>query len=80
MAEVVLHLCRMRHTITVRLPAELAEWLEERKRQTGWPAGRIIRHQLERARSESGSQRFLQHAGKISGPRNLSSRKGFAPS
>lgn len=70
----------MRETITVRLPIELAEWLREESRQTGLPAGRIIREQLERARSEGDSWQFLRHAGKISGPRNLSSRKGFARS
>lgn len=70
----------MSHTISVRLTTELAEWLEEKSRRTGLPAGRIIRHQLERARSEAGSQRFLRHAGKISGARDLSSRKGFARS
>lgn len=70
----------MSHTFSVRLTPELAEWLEQKSRQTGLPAGRIIRQQLERARSESGSQRFLRHAGKISGPRDLSARKGFARS
>jgi hypothetical protein len=67
----------MGNTITVRLTEELATWLTETARRTGVPAGRIIREQLERARAESGSQRFLRHAGKISGPRDLSSREGF---
>jgi predicted DNA-binding protein len=70
----------MRHTIGIRLTSELAEWLEQQQRQTGMPAGRIIRQQLERARKEAGNQRFLRHAGKISGPAGLSSRKGFARS
>jgi len=70
----------MSHTITIRLTAELAEWLEERRRQTGLPISRIIRHQLERAKSEPGNQRFLRHAGRISGPPDLSSRRGFARS
>jgi predicted DNA-binding protein len=68
----------MSQTITIRLTAELAEWLQERRRRTGLPVSRIIRHQLERAKSEAGNQRFLRHAGKISGPSDLSSRKGFA--
>ena len=76
----MLHFLRMSHTITVRLTPELAEWLQEKSRQTGLPAGRIIRQQLERVRSEAGKQRFLRHAGKISGPADLSSRKGFARS
>ena len=67
----------MRNTICIRLSPELAEWLEEESRQTGLPAGRIIRHQLEQARTERGNQRFLRHAGKISGPSDLSARKGF---
>jgi len=70
----------MSQTITIRLTAELAEWLQERRRQTGLPVSRIIRYRLEQAKSETGNQRFLRHAGKISGPRDLSSRKGFAPS
>ena len=70
----------MSHTVTIRLTAELADWLEERRRQTGLPVSRIIRHQLERAKSETGNQRFLRQAGKISGPPDLSSRKGFARS
>ena len=67
----------MSHTLTVRLTPELANWLEEKSRRTGLPAGRIVRQQLERARAEAGNQRFLRHAGKISGPNDLSSRKGF---
>jgi hypothetical protein len=73
-----IHLWHMGNTITVRLPEELAAWLAETARRTGVPAGRIIREQLERAKAEAGSQRFLRLAGKIIGPGNLSSRKGFA--
>ena len=42
------------------------------------PAGRIVREQLERAKAEFGTQRFMKHAGKMSGPADLSSRKGFS--
>jgi len=77
--EVFLTIDHMSRTISVRLTPELTEWLQETSRRTGLPAGRIIRQQLERARSEAGNQRFLRHAGKISGPQDLSSRKGFAP-
>ena len=73
----VLHFWHMSDTITVRLNPELATWLKETARRTGVPAGRIIREQLEKARAEGGSRRFLSHAGKISGPRDLSSREGF---
>jgi predicted transcriptional regulator len=74
----VLHFLRMSHTITVRLSQELLHWLKETARKTGMPAGRIIRQQLERARSQDGKQRFLEHAGELAGPADLSSRKGFA--
>jgi len=68
----------MRNTITVRLPEDLAQWLEDRARQSGVPQGRIIREQLDRARKEE-TQRFLRLAGSVSGPSNLSRRKGFSP-
>ncbi len=68
----------MSRTLTIRLTEELATWLAERARETGEPAGRIIRHQLEKARTDSGKQRFLRHAGKIDGPADLSMRKGFS--
>ena len=70
----------MSHTITVRLTEEEAAWLAETARKTGMPAGRIVRQQLQKAKAESGNQRFLRLAGKISGPANLSSRKGFSRS
>ena len=68
----------MSRTLTIRLTEELATWLAERARKTGEPAGRIIRHQLEKARTDSGKQLFLGHAGKIDGPADLSMRKGFS--
>jgi len=68
----------MSHTITVRLGRELAEWLEESARRAGVPQGRIVREQLEKARSASRRQAFLRLAGTVRGPRDLSSRKGFS--
>jgi hypothetical protein len=68
----------MSHTITVRLTEELAAWLRDTSRKSGVPAGRLIRDQLEKAKKETGQQIFLRHAGELSGPANLSSRKGFA--
>lgn len=69
----------MGHTITVRLTPELAEWLAVTARKTGVAQGKIIRDQLERARA-SGKQPFLRLAGAVSGPRDLSSRRGFSRS
>ncbi len=75
----VLHLVIMSHTITVRLPKELAEWLQQTSERTGIPQGRIIREQLERARAHA-EQRYMRLAGRVEGPPDLSSRKGFSRS
>jgi len=70
----------MSRTLTIRLTEELAQWLERTARRTGIPAGRIVREQLERAKSAStGDQKgFMQLAGIVDGPANLSGRKGFS--
>jgi predicted transcriptional regulator len=67
----------MSNTITVRLPEDLAEWLEHTARKTGLPKGRIIREELEKAR-KSANRPFLRLAGAIAGPAGLSVRKGFS--
>ena len=73
----VLHSEQMSSTITVRVPEDLAEWLNDASRRTGVPKGRIIREELERARN-SPKRPFLRLAGAVAGPADLSSRKGFA--
>lgn len=71
----------MSHTLTIRLTDELVDWLRETSRRTGIPVGRLIREQLESAKTQGGKQRFLRHAGAIAGgPPNVSSRKGFSRS
>jgi hypothetical protein len=67
----------MSNTITVRLPADLAEWLELAARKAGLPKGRIVREELERARN-SAQRPFLRWAGAVAGPSGLSVRKGFS--
>jgi hypothetical protein len=67
----------MSNTITVRLPDDLAKWLEDAAQKTGLPKGRIIREELEKAR-HSAHRPFLRLAGAIEGPSNLSMRKGFS--
>jgi len=74
----VLHFAQMSNTLTVRLPQDLAEWLERTARKTGVSRGRIVRMELERSRA-SGKQSFLRLAGAVEGPANLASRKGFSP-
>jgi predicted transcriptional regulator len=74
-------LCYLRskwgNTLTVRLPEDLAEWLDETARKSGVSRGRIIRMELERAR-DSSERPFLRLAGAVEGPANLSARKGFS--
>lgn len=70
----------MSHTITVRLPAELAEWLADLSRRTGVPQGKIVRDELERARASAAERPFMRLAGAVQGPKDLSTRKGFSKS
>jgi predicted transcriptional regulator len=67
----------MGNTLTVRLPEDLAEWLDQAARKTGVSRGRLVRMELERARAAS-EQKFLHLAGKIKGAPDLSMRKGYS--
>jgi hypothetical protein len=67
----------MNKTLTVRLPEDLAEWLDNTARKAGVPRGRFVRMVLERAR-RAASQPFLRLAGAAVGPDDLSLRKGFS--
>jgi hypothetical protein len=67
----------MGHTLTIRLPAELADWLREVSEQAGVPQGKIVRDQLEKARASSARKGYMRLAGSLRGPRDLSRRKGF---
>lgn len=79
-AAFVLQYGGMGHTITVRLTQELAAWLEEAAARTGVSQGRIIRDQLEQAKSGGTVRSFMRLAGSVKGRRDLSSRKGFSRS
>ena len=68
----------MGHTLTVRLPADLAEWLRETSEQAGVPQGRIVRDQLEKARASGTRKGYMRLAGSVRGARDLSRRKGFS--
>ena len=70
----------MRQTITIRLSKELAAWLEDTAAKTGVSQGKLVRDQLEKARTTNGGQAFMRLAGVVRGPRNLSKRKGFSRS
>jgi metal-responsive CopG/Arc/MetJ family transcriptional regulator len=67
----------MSSTITVRLPEDLAAWLDSASRKAGVSRGQIIRDQLQLARARE-KRPFLHLAGSVEGPRDLSTRKGFA--
>jgi len=68
----------MSHTITIRLPRDLAAWREEQATRTGVPQGKIVRDQLEKAKANSARQAFMRLAGSVRGAKDLSSRKGFS--
>lgn len=73
----MLHYEHMSNTLTIRLPDDLAQWLEERSRKSGIPRGRIVKMELERAQKGS-SRPFLRLAGVVDGPPDLSTRRGFS--
>lgn len=70
----------MGQTITIRVPKELAAWLEDTSARAGLSQGQIVRQHLERARSgDHASKKFMRLAGTVGGgPPNLSTRKGFS--
>ena len=74
----VLQFCRMGQTITVRLKKDLAEWLEEVAARTGVSQGQIVRDESATVGAEGSEKGFLRLAGTVRGPRDLSTRKGFA--
>jgi len=71
----------MSHTITIRVPDDLAQWLQDTANEMGIPKGRLIREQLQLAREKSTQgKNFMRLAGSIRGPEDLSTRKGFSAS
>ncbi len=67
----------MRNALTVRLPDDLAAWLESVSRKAGVPRGRFVRDQPQLARMWE-KRPFLRLAGSVDGPRDLSTRMGFS--
>ncbi len=68
----------MGKTITIRLTKAQQAWLEARAQATGRARGAIIRDEIEKARKTAGTRGFMRLAGVVSGPRDLSTRKGFS--
>ncbi len=69
----------MSNTLTIRLPEELLERLRAKARRTGLPMGRVVRQSLEKA-LENDEPAWMKYAGTLSGPKDLSSRKGYSRS
>ena len=68
----------MEDTITIRLTSDLSAWLKSTSRKTGVPVSQLVRDHLERAKQETADKPFLRYAGIMSGPPDLSSRKGYS--
>ena len=69
----------MSNTLTVRLPEELQKRLREKSRRTGLPVGRIVRESLE-SMLEKDEPAWMKYAGTMTGPKDLSARKGYSRS
>ena len=70
----------MGHTVTLRVPDDLAAWLQETAARAGVSQGHLVREKLEQARKGESSRPFMRLAGTVKGPKDLSSRKGFSTS
>ena len=70
----------MSNTLTIRLPDELLQRLREKSRRTGLPMGQIARESLEITLDKKREPAWMKYAGTMSGPRDLSSRKGYSRS
>jgi ribbon-helix-helix CopG family protein len=68
----------MGRTLTVRIDDDLDAWIEATARKRGISKGKLVRDQLEMSRASVRERPFMRLAGVVSGPRNLSARKGFS--
>jgi predicted transcriptional regulator len=69
----------MGNTITIRVAKPLSAWLQKKAERTGMSQGQIVREQLEQLRrGDKEGRNFMRLAGVKNGPRDLSTRKGFA--
>ncbi len=64
--------------MTVRIDDDLDAWIEETAQKRGISKGELVRDQLELGRKSAGRRPFMRLAGSISGPKDLSARKGFS--
>jgi len=67
----------MSDTISIRLPKEVRERLDERAKRTGRSRNAIVNEAVEQSLAQE-PKAFMALAGSMDGPANLSQRKGFA--
>ena len=74
----VIQFCTMGRTLTVRIDDDLDRSIKETARKRGISMGKVVRDQLAAGREKRGERSFMRLAGALSGPRDLSTRKGFS--
>lgn len=67
----------MGNTITIRLPDELSQWIDDEARKTGRPKSEIVREHLQHSRNRKLRQPFMDLAGTVEGTQDLSRKRGF---
>jgi len=67
----------MGNTLTIRLPKDLSDWLDNASREAGVPRGRLIRMELERVRRTGVQKPFMKHLGSLDLEPDASMRKGL---
>jgi hypothetical protein len=68
----------MGSTLTVRIDDDLEAWIRQTAEKRGISKGELVRDQLQRGRKSAGERPFMRLAGTVSGPKDLSARKGFS--
>jgi predicted DNA-binding protein len=69
----------MSNTLTVRLPEDLLKRLRKKAQRMGLPVNRVVRESLESSLTNE-EPAWMKYAGTMSGPKDLSSRKGYSRS
>ena len=67
----------MRGTLSIRIDPEQAAWLEQTAARTGRSVAAIVRDQIDRARRDPSTRRYMRLAGAVAGDTGGSQRKGF---
>ena len=67
----------MSTTLSIRLPDELARWVEHKAQISGRSRGSLVKEALEVIRTKE-AKPFMHLAGKVNGAVDLSTRKGFS--